>query len=209
MSMKPIPRATLILTYRNSRGQAHHTELLTTWRVVAIMNLMYGFHFCVNCGAPLEERLLPAEDRPRLACGRCGYVQYVNPKIVSGTLPIADGKLWLLRRGIEPRYGFWTYPAGFQEWDESTEEAAIRETREELGCEVALDQLLGVYSRAGAPVVNVVYLAHLADTSSIPHTTKEATEVRAFGPEELPWPELAFPSTSIVLTDWLKIVVRY
>jgi len=163
----------------------------------------YSFRYCINCGTPLEERLLPSEDRPRLVCGQCGYIHYVNPKVVSGTLPVTDGKIWLLRRGIEPRLGYWTYPAGFQEWDESTEEAAIRETREELGCEVALDGLLGVYSRAGAPIVNVVYLAHLTHIGPPPHPTKEATEVRAFFPDDIPWPELAFPSTSVVLKDWL------
>ncbi len=168
------------------------------------MKLMYSFRYCVHCSSPLEEHLLPSEDRPRLSCGQCGYIHYLNPKIVSGTLPVADGKLWLLRRGIEPRLGYWTYPAGFQEWDESTEEAAMRETWEELGCRVVLDGLLGVYSRAGAPVVNVVYLARLADAECVPHITKEATEVRAFSPEEIPWPELAFPSTSVVLADWLR-----
>src|SRR5690348_5255989 len=113
--------------------------------------------FCPHCGGRLHLRQLPTEDRPRLVCSACGHVHYLNPKVVSGTLPVQQGKIWLLRRGIEPRLGYWTYPAGFQEWDETTEEAAIRETREEIGCDVALDGLFGVYSRPNAPVVNIVY----------------------------------------------------
>lgn len=165
---------------------------------------MFNFRYCAVCAGLLQESHLPSEDRPRLACAQCGYIHYINPKVVSGTLPTASGKLWLLRRGIEPRLGYWTYPAGYQEWDESTEEAALRETREELGCEVILGPLLGVYSRPGAPVVNIVYLATLLKDTAPPCTTKEALEVRAFAPDDIPWHDLAFPSTSAVLRDWVK-----
>src|SRR5436190_16155521 len=113
------------------------------------------YNFCTQCGARLEVRQLPTEDRPRLVCPACGQIQYLNPKVVSGSLPVQDGKLWLLRRGIEPRYGFWTYPAGFQEWDESTEDAATRETLEEIGCDIEIDRLFGIYSHANSPVVNI------------------------------------------------------
>jgi ADP-ribose pyrophosphatase YjhB (NUDIX family) len=127
----------------------------------------------------------------------------MNPKVVGATLPIEEGRVWLLRRGIEPRYGYWTYPAGYQEVDESTEEAAIRETREEIGCEVALDGLLGVYSRPHAPVVTIVYLAHFIAPRSVPCVTTEAVEVRSFLPGEVPWTDLAFPSTEQALRDWV------
>ncbi len=147
---------------------------------------------------------MPTEDRPRLVCPNCGHIHYVNPMIVSGTLPVQGGKVWLLRRGIEPRLGFWTYPAGYQEWDESTAQAAVRETHEEIGCEVELEGLLGVYSQASASVVNIVYIARLSHTSDLPHLTTEAIEVCAFAPDEIPWDELAFPSTHAVLHDWIR-----
>jgi ADP-ribose pyrophosphatase YjhB (NUDIX family) len=126
----------------------------------------------------------------------------LNPKVVGATLPIENGKVWLLRRGIEPRFGFWTYPAGYQEVDETTEGAAIRETREEIGCDVELDALLGVYSRPHGPVVTIVYLAHFATADAVPHSSTEAIEVGAFSPEEIPWADLAFPSTVQALHDW-------
>jgi ADP-ribose pyrophosphatase YjhB (NUDIX family) len=127
----------------------------------------------------------------------------LNPKIVSGTLPIQDGKVWLLRRGIEPRYGYWTYPAGYQELDETTEHAAMRETLEELGLRVEVGPLFGVYSRAGSHVVNVVYLARLSGDPHTPSLTSEAIEVGLFAPDGIPWEELAFPSTHAVLRDWV------
>jgi len=54
--------------------------------------------YCLRCGHLLVERLLLTEDRPRLVCAACGYIHYVNPKIVCGTLPVWDGQVWLLRR---------------------------------------------------------------------------------------------------------------
>jgi ADP-ribose pyrophosphatase YjhB (NUDIX family) len=161
------------------------------------------FNYCPVCGAALSEAHLATEDRPRLVCTACGHVFYLNPKIVSGTLPIEGSKVWLLRRGIEPRYGFWTYPAGYQEMDESTEDAARRETWEELGLHVEISRLFGVYSRAGSHVVNVVYVASLAEGASAPMLTTEAIEVGLFAPDEIPWDELAFPSTEAVLKDWV------
>ena len=161
------------------------------------------FNYCIECGSGLEVRQLPTEDRPRLVCPACGHVHYLNPKVVRGSLPVQEGKIWLLRRGIQPRYGYWTYPAGFQEWDESTEEAAIRETLEEIGCNIEIDGLFGVYSHANSPVVNIVYRAHLVPPHTVPSLSAEAIEVKAFSPEELPWSDLAFPSTERVLGDWV------
>jgi ADP-ribose pyrophosphatase YjhB (NUDIX family) len=165
---------------------------------------MDTFSFCPICGSRLVEKHLPTEMRPRLVCEACGHILYLNPKIVGGTLPIEDGKVWLLRRGIEPRLGFWTHPAGYQEIDESTEEAARRETIEEIGLNVAITRLLGVYSRPGGHVVNIVYLARPTDDASRPTLTEEATEIGLFGPDEIPWHDLAFPSTASALQDWLE-----
>ncbi len=167
---------------------------------------MLEYKYCPVCASALRELHLATEDRPRLVCAACGHIFYLNPRVVSGTLPIQDGKVWLLRRGIEPRAGYWTHPAGYQELDETTEEAAIRETREEIGCHVSLDGLLGVYSRAHAPVVNVVYLASFTDCDQQPQLTVEAVEVGAFGPDDIPWEELAFIGTEHALRDWVSSV---
>src|SRR6476469_9329699 len=108
--------------------------------------MIFDLNYCPRCGSPLAEIQLETEDRPRHVCMSCGYIFYLNPKVVSGALPMLDGKVWLLRLGIEPRPGFCSHPSGFEEADESAEEAAIRETWEEMGCRVEIVQLLGVYS---------------------------------------------------------------
>ena len=64
--------------------------------------------YCPHCGGSLSEKELPAENRPRLVCTGCGHVLYDNPKIVAGAIPLKDRKVYLLRRGLEPRRGTWT-----------------------------------------------------------------------------------------------------
>jgi ADP-ribose pyrophosphatase YjhB (NUDIX family) len=145
---------------------------------------------------------VPEEGRHRFRCGGCGFIAYQNPKVVAATLPVFRGKMVLLRRAIEPARGLWTYPAGFMELGESVEEAARRETREEICCRVELEGLQGIYSYADASVVTVVYRAQVVGRG--PRAGVEAQEVRAFGRGDVPWRELAFRSTFEALRDWAK-----
>ena len=75
----------------------------------------------------------PGDTLARWVCDQCGEIHYQNPKLVVGTIPEYQGKILLCRRAIEPRYGYWTLPAGFMENDETTGQAARRETLEESG----------------------------------------------------------------------------
>ena len=77
---------------------------------------------------PVLERVPPGDDRPRLMCDDCGFVHYVNPKVIVGAVAIWNGKFLLVKRAIEPRKGFWTIPAGFLEVGETVEAGAVRET---------------------------------------------------------------------------------
>lgn len=158
--------------------------------------------YCPLCGGALTEKELPTEDRPRLSCDRCGYILYRNPKVVAATLPVKDDKVYLLRRGLEPRRGTWTFPGGYVELVESVEEAALRETREETSLEVEVASLLNVYSRPEVGVVVIVYVTRVVGGE--PRLGREALEIRAFGPGEIPWEDLSFPSTRWALADWVR-----
>ena len=150
----------------------------------------------------MVEKVPPGDDRIRLVCPSCGNIAYDNPKIVVGTLPIVDGKVVLLRRGIEPRLGTWTYPGGFLEMGETTDEGARRESREELGIDVGRLRLHGIYNRPAYGIVSIVYLADVIEGE--PKPSSEALEVAYFGPDEIPWDELAFPTTVSALRDWVS-----
>ena len=155
-----------------------------------------GLRFCPRCGKA------PTIEFPRsIRCEHCGYAAFYNPKPVAGAIPREpDGRIWLLRRGFDPSAGLWTFPGGFVDLGESVEDAARREAREELEIDVAITGLVGVYSRPQDRVVLVVYDATLTGE---PRVTPEATEVRAFAPDALPWGELAFWSTEQALRDLL------
>ncbi len=150
--------------------------------------------FCPRCGEPAEITF------PRsMACLHCGYALYFNPKPVAGAIPVdEEDRVILLRRGFDPGQGRWTFPGGFVDLGESVQDAAHRETDEELGISIDLGRLVGVYSRAEDRVVLIVFLARALGR---PHTTPEATEVRSFAQAEIPWDELAFWSTTQALRD--------
>jgi ADP-ribose pyrophosphatase YjhB (NUDIX family) len=157
------------------------------------------------CGSRLHDRYVEAEERRRLVCDSCGHIHYLNPKIVAGTLPIQDGKVWILRRAIEPRLGFWTFPAGFMELGETVPEAAARETMEELNLPVEVHSLLGIYSLSHMTTVHIVYMARAL---AQPSAGREALEIALVSPGEIPWDELAFHSTRQALRDWLDLAER-
>lgn len=159
--------------------------------------------FCHQCGGRLDEKLIAGEERPRLVCRDCQFIHYVNPKVVVGAIPERRGRALLLRRAIEPRYGTWTFPSGYMEVDESAEEAALRETEEEVGLSVALGPLLGVYSRPGPGIVAVVFSARAP--SSRPRCGHEALELAWFEAEGIPWDDLAFETTLWALRDWVVL----
>ncbi len=135
-------------------------------------------------------------------CADNGHITYVNPRLVSTALPITDaGEVVLLRRGFEPGRGLWAQPGGFLEVDETPSEGAMRETLEEIGLEVAISDIVGLYARLEAAVIVLAYEATIVGGEL--RTTPEALEVRAFAPADIPWPEIAFRTTWWALVDWL------
>ncbi len=156
--------------------------------------------FCPDCGQPVEERLLEEDHRPRLVCP-AGHVTWQNPRIVVNTIPVRGGRVHLARRSIEPGHGRWTLPGGFLELGESAQEGARRETEEETELRVEVGRLAGVYSRPEAGIVTIAFEADVVGGRALP--AAETSEVRDFGPDEIPWQELAFSTVESALRDWV------
>jgi ADP-ribose pyrophosphatase YjhB (NUDIX family) len=166
--------------------------------------LAASLNYCSRCGAELRFGPLDGEDRHRLGCPSCGFVAYVNPRLVVTTIPVTnEGEVVLIRRGIPPGYGSWAQPGGFLEVDETVTEAALRETVEETGLVVETGEIVGLYSRLEAAVVVIAFEAHIV--GGAPTTSAETLEVRAFPPDEIPWAEIAFKTTWWALADWLAL----
>jgi ADP-ribose pyrophosphatase YjhB (NUDIX family) len=157
--------------------------------------------FCPICAGELTRQIVDAYGKQELVCAGCGFIFYLSQKVVAGTIPLVDGRILLTRRAIHPAHGKWTFPGGYVDWGETVSEAAVRETYEETGLTVDLGTLVGVYSYAGAPVVIVVYEAQVTGgTLALCH---ENDRVEWVAPAEIPWEELAFPSTEAALRDFL------
>ncbi len=110
---------------------------------------------------PVVRQIPPGDDKERLVCLDCGFVNYDNPKVVVGAVVTVGDKFLLCKRAIEPRPGFWTIPAGYLEQHEDTLDGALREAREEAGADITIDALLAVYSIRRLSQVQLIYRATL------------------------------------------------
>jgi ADP-ribose pyrophosphatase YjhB (NUDIX family) len=154
------------------------------------MHLPRRIQHCRVCGAATQYRVPPDDNRERAICSACGEIHYENPLNVVGTVPVWGDQVLLCRRNIEPRHGMWTLPAGFMELGESTQEGALRETIEEAGANVEMQELFSVLNVVRVGQVHFFYRARMLDTSLNPGP--ESIEARLFREDEVPWDLLAF-----------------
>jgi ADP-ribose pyrophosphatase YjhB (NUDIX family) len=152
--------------------------------------------FCSECAYPVALLIPEGDNRPRYVCAQCETIHYHNPKLVVGSIPVWDVggevKVLLCKRAIEPRHGFWTLPAGFMENDETTAQAAVRETEEEAGADIEIGELFSLLNVAQVHQVHLFYLARLRSLEFAAGI--ESLEVGLFAEHEIPWDELAFPT---------------
>jgi 8-oxo-dGTP diphosphatase len=162
-----------------------------------------GFRFCPMCGGEFRATVLKAGEPERFVCQACGFIHYVDPKVAVGTIiRVADDRrVVLARRAIEPGFGQWVFPGGYVDRGEIVEQAAVREAREEVGLDVRIEGLVGIYSYAGRTPIVIVFAAR-AEAGEIV-TDAESLEARLFAPSEIPWDELAFRSTQEALRHYL------
>jgi mutator protein MutT len=160
------------------------------------------YEFCPKCGGRLEPKLIKQGEPERLVCSRCRFIFFLDPKVAAGTIFRLDGKIALARRAIDPGYGKWVFPGGFVDRGETVEGAARREAHEEVGVEVELRELVGIYSYPGKPIIVIVFAAEVLCGEL--QAADECLEVRLFTPEDIPWDELAFSSIRDALRDYVR-----
>lgn len=157
--------------------------------------------FCPLCATGLVSSHIAGRERQH--CPTCDYIDYRNPRPVAGCLVVANRRIVLVRRAVEPRLGYWALPAGYVEDRESPEEAARRETLEECGLHVELDEMLGIYTVVPPgpepSLIALYYLAHAVGGTLM--AGDDAAEARYFAPDELPT-DFAFPRHQQVIAAW-------
>lgn len=166
--------------------------------------------FCSECAHPVSLLIPPDDNRPRYVCGQCGMIHYQNPKMVVGSIPVweqnGETRVLLCKRAIEPRYGYWTLPAGFMENNETTSEAAMRETIEEAGARVELHDMFSLLNVPHVHQVHIFYRATLLDLDY--QAGIESLEVDLFAEAEIPWEDIAFPTVGHTLKHFFADLAR-
>lgn len=159
-------------------------------------------NFCSNCGHRVETRIPDGDHLPRHVCPSCHTIHYQNPKIVVGCVPEHDGRILLCKRAIEPRLGYWTFPAGFMENGETLQAAAARECWEEALARVEIGSLLAVVNVVHAHQVHVMFRAHLPKPEF--GVGPESLQSGLYREDEIPWDDIAFPSIEFALRRYLE-----
>lgn len=146
--------------------------------------------FCSNCGNPVVLRIPEGDDRERYVCDRCKAIHYQNPKVVVGCIPVFGDKILLCRRSIEPRYGYWTVPAGFLENGESIVDGAKREALEEAKARVNKMKVYTLFNLTDIHQIYILFRSQLLNSDF--GVGEESLEVALFKEEEIPWNDMAF-----------------
>jgi ADP-ribose pyrophosphatase YjhB (NUDIX family) len=158
--------------------------------------------FCSACGQPVISKIPEGDHLPRYVCTACGTIHYENPRIIAGCIPEWDGKILLCRRAIEPRRGFWTFPAGFMENGESLQQAAARESMEEALARVEIGSMVSVVHVLQAHQVHISFRARLLDLDF--GVGPESLESGLFEEDQIPWSFIAFRSVDFALRKYLE-----
>ncbi|UCV30498.1 NUDIX hydrolase [Ferribacterium limneticum] len=157
--------------------------------------------YCNRCGSGVSFVIPTRDSLPRHVCNACGHIHYENPRLVVGCVAEWENRILLCRRAIEPRYGFWTLPAGFMENGETTAQAAVRETHEEARAQILVDAPFALVSIAHINQVHLFYRGRLKEADYA--AGDESLEVALLAPEEIPWESLAFRSVALCLERYL------
>ena len=150
------------------------------------------YRYCPICANKLRTGFL--DGRERQICGSCGFIHYVNPLPAAAMVLFKYQDVLLVKRRFEPRIECWSLPAGFIEADETPEQAAIREVKEETGLDVRIKQLVDVHSGCHdmkSRIILVVYWGEIEGGSL--QAGDDALEARFFHINKLP-SQMAFNS---------------
>ena len=154
--------------------------------------------FCLECGDELEDKIVDGE--PRLGCPSCSYVYFDNPVPIVALILRKDDLFLMVQRKIDPP-GRFAAVAGYLEKDESAEEAGVREAKEEIGLDVAIERIIGTYSCRSIGM-NAVYISCFAKViGGELDLGPEIADAKYFTWDDLPSYRPGAPLT-LALADW-------
>ncbi len=168
------------------------------------MELVDVYKYCPRCQTEFSKN-----SNRLLICPNCKFKQYLNPVPCNGVIIVNEkNQIMLVKRKSEPKKGYWDLPGGFIEPGESFEESVKREIKEELGIEIEMTKLVGIYNDyylyegVNIPTFGVVVEAKIK--SGELSINDDITDYQFFNKAEVLQQELAFDSLRKGLEDYLK-----
>ena len=124
----------------------------------------FNMKYCPRCSKPLGQKII--DQRSRLYCedSSCGYIFWNNPVPVVAMVVETEGGIVLAHNKLFPP-DVYSIITGFLETGETPEEAAIRETKEELGLDAVRANFIGIYPFAKINQLLITY--HIVATGTV------------------------------------------
>lgn len=142
-----------------------------------------------------------------LACVRCRFINYRNPRPTTGAIVLKGRKILLTKRVCQPFKGWWDLPGGFVERGESPEKTIVRELKEETGLSAGAERLLGIYPGTYPVkfdpfhILNIVYVLRVDSVKAGAYD--DVSQSQWFDVCDLP--RIAFDSQQFALRDFKKL----
>ncbi len=155
------------------------------------MEVLEVFIYCPRCKHKLRH------DTKFISCGNCGLHYYDNPRPCTSVILCKDNQYLLVERAVVPGKGLWGLPGGFVERDETFEESARREIKEELGLEIGKLKYVAsatepyLHKEVLYPTLSVLFTAKLPDNARIV-PADDVASYKLFDKNALPKDKFAF-----------------
>lgn len=169
------------------------------------MELIDAYKFCPRCSKNLSKL------SERLQCQGCGLSLYLNPKPTTTVVMVnKNGEYLLVERAVEPAKGYWDFPGGFVDENETFEENARREMEEELGIKIKELNYAGsviapyLFQDVNYPTIAVIFITKLPEDVVL-KPDDDVASYAMFAPNNLPMDKLAFPE----IKTTFKLVAEY
>lgn len=174
--------------------------------------IMASFKFCPICGSKLQDKKNNGHPVPTCSNSSCNFKFYQSSKPTASAIITNDkGQILLSVRSIEPQKGKIDIIGGFLENGEDPIEGLKREVREELGVEIKVMKIIGIfidkymYDKRLDDIYtfNVFYEAKII--SGKPKPADDISEVIWVDKNTVPWDKLAFKNTRLALKKYFEI----
>ena len=147
---------------------------------------MVQIRYCQFCGNLNQYGYIDGNNRYH--CLNCSAIHYQNPKPTATLLCIENNQILLGRRALPPKRGLWGLLGGFVELNETLDEAATRELKEESNLNGNLKKIIGTCSHFNSIFGDVLLIGILMKIKTWDNmlASDDVSELKFFNLEETP-----------------------